>query len=312
MVHQLVIRSAQQRVARIFAPAGAVNHALRVLDTEADGEGLGLHGHAALVEVDKGIACAMTQCHHRVVGGQVVALTGDLVEHLQARQLALLAFTLNLYIGDALLKAHFAAQAHDFFANAFNQLDQLEGADVGVGGVENLWRRAVSHKLGQYLAAQMAGVLDLAVELAVRERARTAFAVLHVGFGRQLALAPQAPGVLGALAHGLAALQHDGLEAHLGQHEACKHAAGAKAHDHGALIHIGGSLAHRRPAHVWRGVDVGVVRKVRQQRGFLAFIGQRDVDDIHRQQLGLARIKAALVHLQGGNGLGGQAQTLGG
>ena len=50
---------------------------------------------------------------------------------------------------------------------------------------------------------------------------------------------------------------------------------------------------------------------MRQQRRFLAGIGERDVDDIDRQQRGLARIKTALVHLQVRNGRAGNAQTLG-
>ena len=69
---------------------------------------------------------------------------------------------------------------------------------------------------------------------------------------------------------------------------------------------------HRGPQVAPYGHGHAEIGPRRQQRGFLAFIGQCDVDDIHRQQLGLACIKAALVHLQGGNGLGGQAQTLGG
>jgi hypothetical protein len=56
----------------------------------------------------------------------------------------------------------------------------------------------------------VARVADLAPELAVAEGAGAAFAELHVRLGVQHFLAPQAPGVLGALAHGLAALQHDG------------------------------------------------------------------------------------------------------
>jgi hypothetical protein len=79
------------------------------------------------------------------------------------------------------------------------------------------------------------GVLDLAVELAVGEGAGAAFAELHVGFGVEGVLAPQAPGVLGALAHGLAALEHDGPEAHLGQHQRGEDAAGAEADDHRAV-----------------------------------------------------------------------------
>jgi hypothetical protein len=50
--------------------------------------------------------------------------------------------------------------------------------------------------------------------------------------GIELALAPQAPGVLGALAHGLAAFEDERPEAHLGQQQAGEQAAGAGADHH--------------------------------------------------------------------------------
>ena len=78
----------------------------------------------------------------------------------------------------------------------------------------------------------MARVLDLAVELAVGEGAGAAFAELHVRLRVEHALAPQAPGVLGALAHCLAALQDDRPEAHLRQHQAGEEAARPEADDH--------------------------------------------------------------------------------
>ena len=49
-------------------------------------------------------------------------------------------------------------------------------------------------------------ILDLAVQLAVGEGAGAAFTELDVGLGVEHALAPQAPGILGALAYFLATL----------------------------------------------------------------------------------------------------------
>jgi hypothetical protein len=51
--------------------------------------------------------------------------------------------------------------------------------------------------------------------------------------GIQFALAPQAEGVLGALAHLLAAFQYQRIEAHLGQDQAGEQAARAHADNHG-------------------------------------------------------------------------------
>ena len=63
-------------------------------------------------------------------------------------------------------------------------------------------------------------------------------------------------------------------------------------------------MTHRLPRHVGRGVHMGVLGKLGQQRGFLCGVCQCDVDDVDGQQFGLvARIKAALVHGELGDGL---------
>ena len=66
----------------------------------------------------------------------------------------------------------------------------------GFADVDDLFRRAGLDELFQHLAAMEVGVLDLAVQLAVREGAGAALAELDVRFGVQRVLAPQAPGVL--------------------------------------------------------------------------------------------------------------------
>jgi len=114
--------------------------------------------------------------------------------------------------------------------------------------------------------------------------------------------APQAPGVLGALAHRLAALQHDGFEAHLRQSQRGEQAAGTQTHHHRALALVvrpaRRRLAGRVPGHVGCGLDVGLARVLRQQGGFLRGIGQRHVDDVDREQVGLARVEAAFEDVQ--------------
>jgi hypothetical protein len=96
------------------------------------------------------------------------------------------------------LKTILAAERFDLLAQAFDDRDQPKRADVRLGDVENLFRSTGLDEFGQHLAAVMVRVLDLAVELAVRERAGAAFAELHVRFRIEHRLAPQAPGVLGA------------------------------------------------------------------------------------------------------------------
>ena len=96
---------------------------------------------------------------------------------------------------------------------------------------QNLFRRAGLDELRQHLARQVAWVADLAPQLAVAEGASAAFAELHIRFWVEHALAPQAPGVLGAFAHLATAFQHDRAQAQLRKHQRRKQAEGAKADD---------------------------------------------------------------------------------
>ena len=135
-------------------------------------------------------------------------------------------------------------------------LDQPEGADVRLGDVQDLSGAPALTNSVEHLARQVARVADLAPQLAVGEGAGAAFAELHVRLGVEHALAPQAPGVLGALAHRLAALQHDRPQAHLRQHQRGEDAAGAEADDHRARPRRGeksaGACADEAVARVGR------------------------------------------------------------
>ena len=252
------------------APAGLVDHALRVLDAHTNGKRLGLHGHATAVQHDKGVARTVAQRHDGVARVQGVALARAQVFYLQPGELLATGDGRKQHIAHALLKADLAAQRDDLLADVFHHLDQLEGADVRVCGVQDVGGCACMDEFINDLAAQVARVLDLAVELAVREGARTAFAKLHIALRVEDLFAPQAPGVLGAFTHGLAAFEHDGLETHLRQRQGSEHAARPKAHHHRALAgrctKIGGGLAGRVPGHVGGGLDVGMLVKLLQQR----------------------------------------------
>src|SRR5262249_58868979 len=90
-------------------------------------------------------------------------------------------------------------------AHPLHHGDEAEGADVRLAHVENFRRRASFHELREHLASEVARILDLAVELAVGKGPGATFAELDVGFRIEHRLAPEAPGVPGALAHRLAA-----------------------------------------------------------------------------------------------------------
>src|SRR5690606_13098217 len=108
---------------------------------------------------------------------------------------------------------------------------QAKRADVRLADVQDFRRRAGTHEFLHDLAAIELRILDLAVQLAVGEKARAAFAELHVGFGRELALAPQRPRVLRALPHVLPALEHDRPQTHLREQQGREQTAGPEAND---------------------------------------------------------------------------------
>ena len=140
-------------------------------------------------------------------------------------------------------------------------------------------------ELGQHLAAEEARVLDLAVELAIGERAGAAFAELDVGFGIEHASAPEAPGVFRSLAHDLAALQQDRGEAHLGEDQGGEQAAWAGADDDWAK---GGALrcvAEVAVGHVRRRADVLVGLETGEDGGLVAHVEVEGVDELDRRAL---------------------------
>jgi hypothetical protein len=154
---------------------------------------------------------------------------------------------------------------------------------MGLG--QDLVGRAGLDELLQHLAAQVAGILDLAVELAVREGARPALAELDVGLRVQLAAPPQAPGVLGPLAHHLAPVQDDRLEAHLGQDQPGEQPAGPGADHHGArAFEVLRRLGDQAVVGVRRRPYLAVALEPRQHGGL---VPQRDVDRIDHQDRGL-------------------------
>ena len=144
---------------------------------------------------------------------------------------------------------------------------------------EDFLRRAGFDEFGQHLAGQVAGVLDLAVELAVGECAGAAFAELHVGFRVEHAAAPQAPGVLGALAHHLAAFEDDRPKTHLRQDQGGEQAARAGADDDGAFG-WGGGVDGEAVARVGGRADGRDAAA--QERGFVADLDVDGVDEADR------------------------------
>src|SRR5450830_650299 len=208
VVHQLVVGRAEFRVPGVLAQARAVDQRLRVFDTETHRERLGFHVHATTVEHAEGVAGAMTQGHDHVPGVDLFAAVED-----HAVQLTVF----DQHVGHPLLEAHFTAQGDDLLAHVFHHAGQTERTDVRLADVEDFFRCAGLDELVQHFAPVEFRVFDLAVELAIGKGPGAALTELHVGLRVEHTFAPQAPGVLGAFAHFLAALEDDRLEAHLRQ-----------------------------------------------------------------------------------------------
>ena len=213
------------------------------------------------------------------------------------------------HVGDAFLEAHFAAQFADLLAHVFDHAGQTERTDVRLADVEDFFRRAGLDELVQDFAAKELRILDLAVQLAVGERARAAFAELHVGFGVEHAFTPQAPGVLGALAHFGAAFEDDRLEAHLRQQQAGEDSARAETDHDRALAQVARRLADEFVADIRRHVDVTVVGELAQHLGLVAHF---EVDGVDEAQFGglFARVVAALEQGEIEQVIAGDAQAL--
>ena len=228
-------------MAGAVAEAAAVDQRLRMLDAHADGERLGLDRDAALVQHLERVARAVADRQHDMIRRQCAC-------HRRAPRRAPAGCRSRPRCRDRPpgSEAILAAERLDRGAQAFDHRHQPERADMRLGDVEDFLRRAGLDEFGQHLAAEMVRVLDLAVQLAVGERAGAAFAELHVGFRIEHRLAPEAPGVLGALAHHLAALQDDRTEPHLRQHQGGEQAARPGADHHRPRARRAGARATKR------------------------------------------------------------------
>ena len=227
MVHQLVVGRAQQGVAGLRAEACLVDQRLRMLDAETDRKWFCFDEHAARMQHREGVAGAVAERQHHMVGAQLFAAG----QRHPAQMAHTSAIDLDQHIIDTTAEADLAAQRFDRRAHAFNHRYQPERADMRLVDVEDFLRRTGGDELGQYLAPMVQLVADLAIQFSVGKRARAAFAELHVGFWIQHVLPPQSERIHRTFAHRLAAFEDDRAKAHLRQHQPGEQAAWAHS-DH--------------------------------------------------------------------------------
>lgn len=131
-------------------------------------------------------------------------------------------------------EAHLAAAHDDLAPEALHDLDEHVRADVGLGVISNVLRRAVRRKLREHEAD--ARVVRAGVELAVGEGARAALAELHVALGVERAARAKRGDLRAARPGVRPALEHDGSCTRARKQERGKHPRRAEAHDHGARL----------------------------------------------------------------------------
>ena len=68
---------------------------------------------------------------------------------------------------DPRLEPYFTTQGDDLGTHLFYHADQAKGADVRFADVQNFLRRTGFDELVQHFAAEVFGILDLAIQLAV-------------------------------------------------------------------------------------------------------------------------------------------------
>src|ERR1700680_694839 len=161
-----------------FSVAASIAQRLRVREAQADGEWFSLHPNAAIPEHLKGVAGAVADRQHDMIGRDMRAVTEHHTKNLSAAVPSLIDFE----IFDLALETIFATESLDSLADTFHDHHQAECADVGLGDIKDLGRSTGSDQFGQHLATVMMRVLNLAVELAVGKSASSSFAELNIRF----------------------------------------------------------------------------------------------------------------------------------
>ena len=134
----------------------------------------------------------------------------------------------------AVAEAHLAATVDDLAPEVLHDLDEHVRADVGLGVVGDVLRRAVRRELREHEAD--ARIVCAGVELAVGKCARAALAELHVALRVERPARAKRRDLRAARLRVRPALEHDGPCACAREQQRCEHPRRAEAHDHGAHL----------------------------------------------------------------------------
>ena len=287
-----------------------VDVCLPVLDAYAHGKRLRLHRNALCVQHFECVARAVADREDDLLCRERVVHAG--AAHGQRRDVSVL----RGQPGHPVTEAHLAAARDDLVPEALHDLDEHVRADVGLGVIGDVLRRAVRRKLREHEAD--ARVVRAGVELAVGECARAALAELHVALGVERAARAKRGDLCAARPGVRSALEYDGVCARARKQERGKHPRRAEAHDHGARLRrcdvrdgIGLFVGDRGaaaaadetllvPAHGHAdGVDIADVVLFARVERFFADAQTGDVVGRDLQHLGCQRLERRLVRTGG-------------
>ena len=298
-MHELVIGRAEQRAVGLLAVAALIDERLRMLDAKSNRERLGLDEHAASMQHFEGVARAVADGEHEVVGGDPFAAGKNNPAHARSALAIGRRKLLEFDVVDARFEADLAAEGDDLRAHLLDHAHQSESSDVRLVDEHDLFRRAGLDELVEHFAAVVPRILDLAVEFAVGKCSRAAFAELRVRLGIEHSLAPHEECVLGALAHSLTALEDQWTEPGLREDESREKSGGAHADHDGALGSRAGRgrcLSDELVAHVGSRRQMRVGLQTIENLGFMAQLSVDGVDEEDR--LALARVDRATEDLE--------------
>ena len=255
-----------------------------MLDPHTHGEGLLGHVHALPEEGLQRIPGAVADAQqHRIRDDlpHLLALPHLHAHHAMPRQQQLL---------QPGLEQHLSAQPKNLRPHGGHHTPQKVGADVRLGEVQYLLGCAMLHKRFQH--GLLMDALNARGQLAVRKRARTALAELHVAFRVQHARLRHARHVLRTRLHRLAPLDQDRLCPRPGQRQCGEQTRRARPHHHRRFLK-GGLRQHHRRRRLY---PCSNARLQVPQYGIL--ILQAHVQRQHKMNIALVpRIHGLLFHL---------------
>ena len=253
----------------LLSVLGKIDLFLLLLNADAHGKGLRLHGNALGMQRLEGVPGAVADGQHRLIAGDALA-----------------AFQLHPGKGipfqqkfrNPAAKAHLTAQGDDLLSEALDYLQQHIRSHMGFGVIQNVLPGTKGNKLLQDPANS--GIADTGIQFSIRKGPRAALTELDIAFGVQSAVLPESRHLFMTGLRILAPLQNDGALPRLSQNQGGEHTRRAKADDHRPLFRF--RLFFRRPVTLRGGQSHFFASALFQNLPLAAFQGHIDrINELH-------------------------------